>query len=298
MARKKKSRSKHAKTRNPEETARAAVEHLEAKRFKDAATDYKQLLKDGRHPEWVEGLASAYAGRAAQLAGRGMVKEAIALWQNRAEACDTDLADPRYLQWLIAADRTREIARLYRQDAAALAGVDGLATLQARLAAAALADGGELIEQLPADDPVVRDFATANTALIAYADGDDETLQAALGRIAFRSPYRDFRQLLKALVRHETDPAAAAELVARGAGRDAVPRYSERAENSRNDRRTHAARGHNAGRSRPWCAEPAGRPGRLEFEPAPAGGAPGPIRRHTEPESAVRFRDRAPQGAG
>lgn len=215
MARKKKSRSKHAKTRSPEETARVAVEHLEAKRFKDAATDYKQLLKDGRRPEWVEGLSRAYAGRAAQLAERGMVKEAIALWQNRAEACDTDLADPRYLQWLIAADRTREIARLYRQDAAALAGVDGLAILQARLAAAALADGGELIGQLPDDDPVVRDFATANSALIAYADGNDETLQAALGRIAFRSPYRDFRQLLKALVRYETDPAAAAELVAR-----------------------------------------------------------------------------------
>lgn len=215
MARKKKPRAKQAKAQSPEDAARAAARHLEQERYRDAAAEYKQLLKDDRRPEWVEGLARAYAGRAAHLASRGMIKEAIALWQTRAETCDTPLADPRYLQWLIAADRTPEIARLYSQDATALAGADGVAALQTRLAAAALADGGELIEQLPADDPVVRDFAAADAALTAYADGDDETLQTALARIAFRSPYRDFRQLLKALTRYEQDPAAAAELCAR-----------------------------------------------------------------------------------
>ncbi|MDA3920038.1 MAG: hypothetical protein PF501_05060 [Salinisphaera sp.] len=216
MARKKKTaHSKKAKAPSLEETARTAAEHLERGRFKDAATDYKQLRKIEQRPEWTEGLARAYAGRTAQLAERGMIKEAIALWQNRAETCDKALADPCYLRWLIAADRTQEIARLYRQNATALAGADGVAHLQARLAAAALADGGELVEHMSADDPVARDFPAADAALAAYVEADDERLQSALARIAFRSPYRDFRQLLKALQRYETDPAAAAELTAR-----------------------------------------------------------------------------------
>lgn len=215
MSRKKKSRAKRAKAPTSEELARAASDGLGRGRFKDAATAYKQLLKEEQRPEWIEGLAHAYAGRAERLASRGMIKEAIALWQNRAGSCGMPLADPRYLQWLVAAGRTREIVRLYHEDAAALAGGEGVAALQARLAAVALADGGELIKQLAVDDPIARDFAAADTALTAYAERDDDAMQVALSQIAFRSPYRDFRQLLKALTRHEQDPAAAACLGAR-----------------------------------------------------------------------------------
>ncbi|MDN5872737.1 MAG: hypothetical protein L0H73_18795, partial [Nitrococcus sp.] len=177
--------------------------------------DYKRLVKEERRPQWVDGLARAYAGRAEQLACRGMVKEAIALWQNRAAACAEPLADPRYLDWLLAAGRSAEAVRLYRQDPAAVAGAEGVAKLRARLAAAALASGGELIEQLPGEDPIACDFAAAEAALMAYAGGDDGALETALERIPFRSPYRDFRQLLKALVRHEQAPDAALELLAR-----------------------------------------------------------------------------------
>jgi tetratricopeptide (TPR) repeat protein len=215
MARKKKSRAKQAKAQSPKDLARTADEHLAQNRYKDAVSVYKQLLKEEQRPKWREALASAYAGRAAQLAERDMIKEAIALWQNRAEICAKPVADPRYLQWLIAAGRSAEIARLYTQDAAALAGDEGVAALRARLAAAALADGGELVRQLPADDPVVRDFTPANKALTAYGDGDDEAVHAALGQIAFRSPYRDFRQLMKALLRYEQAPSTASELTAR-----------------------------------------------------------------------------------
>lgn len=213
--RKKRSRSRQAKADSPEAMARAAAEHLERGAFKDAAADYKRLLKQTRRPEWVQGLAQAYAGRAQHLASRGMLKEAIALWQNRAEACDAPLADPRYCEWLLAAGRRQQIADLYHQAPEMLAGEGGMARLRAQLAAAALADGNELIEQLPADDPVARDYPAAEAALAAFARDDAEALDTALARIPFRSPYRDFRQLLKAWVRREQDPDAADELWAR-----------------------------------------------------------------------------------
>lgn len=213
--RKKRSHQKHSKAQGREALTRAAAEHLEHRRFKDAAAGYKALLKEERRPEWVHGLARAYAGRAEQLASRGMVKEAIALWHNRAEACGEPLADPHYLSWLLAAGRTGEAARLYNRDPEALAGEGGLARLRARLAAVALANAGELVEHLHADDPVARDFAAADAALAAYSRSDDSALEAALERIPFRSPYRDFRQLLKALLRRDQAPGAAAELLAR-----------------------------------------------------------------------------------
>ena len=41
---------------------------LRASSFKEAIEGYKELLKRERRPEWLAGLAAAYAGRAAQLA--------------------------------------------------------------------------------------------------------------------------------------------------------------------------------------------------------------------------------------
>lgn len=214
--RKQRSCAKQGKVENLETLARSAALHLEHRRFKEAAADYKRLLKDhGRQPAWVGALAQAYAGRAEHLASRGMIKEAIALWQTRAESCSEPLADPRYLSWLMAAGRTPELVRLYRQAPQALAGAGGVGGLQARLAAGALAGGGDLIAYLGADDPVARDFAAADAALEAYAHHDDAALEAALARISFRSPYRDFRQLMKALTRYEQAPGAAAEILAR-----------------------------------------------------------------------------------
>jgi tetratricopeptide (TPR) repeat protein len=144
-----------------------------------------------------------------------MIKEAIVLWHNRAETCDRPLADPRYLEWLLAGGRTAEAMHLYIENPEALAGAEGPARMRAWLAAAALVNGGGVLKPLATDDPVVRDFAAANTALEAYTHGDNNALQAALKRIPFRSPYRDLRQILNAMVRLEQDSDAAAELLAR-----------------------------------------------------------------------------------
>ncbi len=41
-------------------------------------------MKIEDRPEWLLELAAAYAGRARELAAKGMPKEAIILWENRA----------------------------------------------------------------------------------------------------------------------------------------------------------------------------------------------------------------------
>ena len=72
-----------------------------------------------------------------------------------------------------------------------------------------------ILERLPADDPVVLHAAPARAALASYCSGDDTALNAALTGIPFRSPYRDWVQIIKALQRLPNRPEEAIKLLAR-----------------------------------------------------------------------------------
>ena len=85
---------------------------LGASRYREAIEHYKELLKQERRPAWLEGLAAAYAGRAKQLAQKGMVKEALALWRTRADMCGTPLIEGPYLGWLLEAGESEQAVRL------------------------------------------------------------------------------------------------------------------------------------------------------------------------------------------
>ena len=186
---------------------------LGAARYKEAIEQYKERLKRERRPEWVEGLAAAYAGRAAQLAAKGLVKEALALWRTRADACGAPLVDGPYLSWLLQAGETDQALRL-------LAGASRLppetqAQLETQLAAAVLVAPDSALTALAADSPLLRHRAAAQAALAACARGEDAAMAEQLQAIPFRSPYRDLRGILKALVLHTTDLEQAAAALAR-----------------------------------------------------------------------------------
>src|SRR5450755_1509238 len=108
MSRKKKSKpaSAVAGSTDSSSLARNAEAALGASRYKDAIEQFKELLKRERRSDWLEGLAAAYAGRAEQLAAKGMVKEALALWRTRAEMCGAPLFEGPYVGWLLQAGET------------------------------------------------------------------------------------------------------------------------------------------------------------------------------------------------
>ena len=124
----------------PEKQAATALDHLERGRFRDAIECYKVLVKTEQRPEWLAGLASAYAGRANALAAKNMRREAIELWRSRAEICHTPLWEGPYAGWLVAEGRISEVLGYLsrRRDAANAApegkADDGLAALEAQLA--------------------------------------------------------------------------------------------------------------------------------------------------------------------
>jgi cellulose synthase operon protein C len=171
---------------------------LEAAHYKEAIEQFKELLKRERRSAWLDGLAAAYAGRAGQLAAKGMVKEALALWRTRSEACNVPLLDGPYVGWLMKTGQIELVLGL-------LPSVDKLPPeardhARAQLAPAVLVAPDHLLTGLPEE---------------SLGRGDASGLEQVLQTISFRSPYRDLRPLLKALALQASDPPSAAVTLAR-----------------------------------------------------------------------------------
>ncbi|VAW89897.1 hypothetical protein MNBD_GAMMA17-829 [hydrothermal vent metagenome] len=167
--------------------------------FKEAIGHCKALIKNESQPENLALLAEAYYGRACALSAKGMHKEAVLIWRNRTEFCATPLVEPLFFRLLAAAGQVDEALALFNQQHSKLEQAQ-LGAVRELFASLAIAGFDQVLSELPAADPVVVDYPAAFAALQAYCDSDDETLQQQLKAIPFRSPYRDLRQLLKALV--------------------------------------------------------------------------------------------------
>ncbi|MEA3274140.1 MAG: hypothetical protein U9Q81_02345 [Pseudomonadota bacterium] len=207
-------RSKSAPTNlSPEAVERKAREDLASGRHREAIAGFKQLLKLEPRQVWRTALADAYAGRARELAAKGMVKEALVMWENRAGLGEGIAFEPEQAALLLRMGRVEPVLALFADTGAVpSAERDRLRPL---LAARYLAGEDTIAERLPADDPVVLHAEAARAALAAYCAGDKTALQATLTEIPFRSPYRDWVQILKALQRLPESPEEAAGQLAR-----------------------------------------------------------------------------------
>ncbi len=189
--------------------------HLQAGRYREAISDFKRLLQQEERPEWLEPLAEAYAGRAQGLADKGMFKEAAVIWRNRAENCHRFLAEPVYLELLLQTGQTEAALQLIRQQRRQIEEHGHLPWLRRLCAVQVLAGEEAFLNLFPEDDPLHCDFPAVQAALQAYCSGEDVALERQLKAIPFRSPFRDFRQILKALSLLQSDPSSAAGLLDR-----------------------------------------------------------------------------------
>ncbi len=211
------STAKATATQSPEARESEALQALEAGRYRDAIAALKALLKDdaaskrGAAPRLA--LAEAYAGRARELSDKGMLKEALVIWENRAAlGPEVPPALEHSLLCLRLGDHAPALRHWSRGEALSRAERERIGE---QLAAAVLAGDEPLLKQLAADDPVRRHAEPARAALDAYCANDAVALEAALAQIPFRSPYRTWALLLKALARAEREPQAAREMLKR-----------------------------------------------------------------------------------
>ncbi len=198
-----------------EQRTTQARELLGSGKYREAIAAFKALLRDERRDDWSEALAEAFVGRARALAAKGMIKEAIVMWRNRAETCNRSLAEPDFLALLFQNAQFDEARRLIREHLPVLDETGNLPRVRELCAAQLLAGQIGLLDVFPEYDPLRRDYPSALTALEAYCQQRDDAVQPALRALPFRSPFRDFRQLVKALALRETDVSTANTLLSR-----------------------------------------------------------------------------------
>ncbi len=184
---------------------------LKQEKFQDAIACFKQLLKLEQRVEFLQGLEQAYLGRIAALAGKSMIKEAMALLDTLLHRCPDVNAKPLKLSLLLQAGSYSEAARIYNQCHDQLA-PEQRPQLEALFGALLLAGNGLKLMDFEADSPIVRFYPKALAAIDMFCTGQTEKLEDALRQIPIRSPYRDLRTLLTGLHHFASDKAKGCEL--------------------------------------------------------------------------------------
>ena len=86
-----------------------ALSRFKAGQYKEAIELYKTLLKHSDNSEWRQTLAECYLQRARSFADKGMVKEALVLWENYAQnAASPHEGRDCYISWLL---QTNDMAK-------------------------------------------------------------------------------------------------------------------------------------------------------------------------------------------
>ena len=203
---KKRNRNKPQKKYSLPQLIQQAGQALDNRKYREAVSLYKQLLKrtegDSEQQQlWRNTLAEAYAGRAAELAAKSMVQEALTLWQQRAKICDKPLISIEYLGWLLHLGNSKQVFELYLQQQDELEALQQLGGIRRRLAALLLgseeSEVREWLSRLDENDPLKSGYAAAFEALQGYCSGHESAMLDTLSKISFRSPYRDLRTILK-----------------------------------------------------------------------------------------------------
>ncbi len=144
-----------------------------------------------------------------------MYREAAVLWENFPNLRDRAPHAEQYIDWLLRSGQHAKAMRAYAAYAATLSAAE-TGELDLWLAALALTGQKEVLQALPQDTPLRPHLNAAQDALRAYTQGEpEERVREALKNISIRSPYRDWRQILGALLKLETAPAEAKTLVER-----------------------------------------------------------------------------------
>ena len=175
-----------------------ALSKKNAGQYKDAIDLYKALLKRANNTEWREALAQCYLQRALAFAAKGMVKEALVLWENYARNAEPPHETfDHYISWLLQANdvtkvktclgqlSTQQLDEQYPE----LASLLGLLIITGKISCQ---------EVLPKDSVFITHTVFVQEALSAYRNNKLEDIEPALKKLPFRSAFRDFRTLMKA----------------------------------------------------------------------------------------------------
>ena len=184
-----------------EELEKNAKLFLERGQYKKAIENYKAILSQpGEHGDSLDKLVQAYQGRLKELVDKGMHKEAIELWEHVARTYGRDMGTPFYIELLFQSGDYPKAVQVLYQNQGKIKDVKWLQKYEAVLALLTVAEVPGIAASIPPDSPLLQQKPLIQGALQALYEGQDERVSEILQPIGLRSPYRDWKVLLKGLV--------------------------------------------------------------------------------------------------
>jgi tetratricopeptide (TPR) repeat protein len=181
--------------------------------YKEAIRLYKKLWQDSEHDEWRNELAHCYVQYAMSMAKQGDYEGSITAWdEHKVYSQSPYEAYDHYLVWLVLHDSSHLASHLSQLSAEQLDKI--YPQFSAVLGAFILAGHSELQANLPTDSAFLAHLTIVKTALQALRDHPD-TLNDTLKQLPYRSAFKDFRLILKAIHSASSSTEQAQELLAK-----------------------------------------------------------------------------------
>lgn len=207
MAKKKLTGRKKARKKNEQDysslpitsVASRAHNEVENGNFAKGIELYRILVK--REPaknEWLGHLTSAYDARIEQLAAKGMVKEALAILNNKAGYLIEKRDSYTRLRLLLNSGAHKQAAEQYGKLVGDLERKQR-GMVDEFFAALLLAGKRDLLPPLPPDCPLVTHYGIVSRALRFWEENNTEKMEETLRGIPFTSPFKQLRLILKGL---------------------------------------------------------------------------------------------------
>lgn len=187
--------------KRPEKTLeQQALSQLNSGHYKEAIGLYKQLWEISDDKNHQKQIAYCYLHRASSFAQRGMIKEALVLWDNYTQFAETPYnAYDHYICWLIQANNKAKIKQALK-----LLSAEQLDKQYPELAVLLgfliLTEHPEYQQDLPQDSVFIAHSKITQKALQAFQEDNQVALNEALKQLPYRSAFRDFRSLLTAVI--------------------------------------------------------------------------------------------------
>ncbi len=198
--RKKNRKKKRFQSIQSSEELRARLEEFLGKeKFQDAVHMAKELLNQVDSEENRALLRQAYMGRINALAAKNMLKEALALLKTMTAKCGKEGSGRIALNLFIRTGKWKDAAQAFSACSDEL-DKDEIYRGESFFGALLLSGADDVASLLPADSPVLTHFPAADRAVENFCSGNDQAARKALKGIPYRSPYRDLRTLITAVL--------------------------------------------------------------------------------------------------
>lgn len=210
-----KKKQKSVSSNTPVNFEELALSQVESGDYKEAIASYKKLWQDSDNDKWRRNIAHCYLQRALTFASRGMVKEALVLWDNHTQYVESPYpAYDHYVSWMIQTNNQAGIQSCLKQLSAQQLDKD-YPELAILLGFLMIADHPEFQQDLPQDSTFMIHFGLVQSALSAYQDNDLDQLNSVLKKLPYRSAFRDFRTLINAVLQMPKHIEQAQQLLAK-----------------------------------------------------------------------------------